>query len=373
MLYNVLCVVLCGVVWGADVFTPTHQWQQIKPGQSIPRGLHVRINLETGYKEAKLLSDDDKSESSNSVVNVPPSDDVSGVDYNGELKQAIHDIKKKNKEAKLRTSEEIRATFEEMQMSVKSDAEAMKRLISRYMQKPEVSILSDLEYYVHQIDNANDFVRMGGFTHVVIPALNSSDAAVVCEGALLLGSSLQSNPGVQLAAVESGLLHKLLLLLSRDSSGFLVRKRSLYALSCLLRRSQPAQTAFIQHGGLHVLQNLYKHTDENAKKLQVKVATLVQDLMIEDDSGEVWNNTALQSLCPHIPPLLTHNTDHDVVEKVLAAMLTMSTLCKHEFIKHEALINNIADVYAGLAKPNRDQYFISIRNTAINLLISIKD
>ena len=31
----------------------------IVTGQAIPRGLHVRMNLQTGVKEAKLLDPDD--------------------------------------------------------------------------------------------------------------------------------------------------------------------------------------------------------------------------------------------------------------------------------------------------------------------------
>ena len=53
---------LCGVcvVDEPDVFQPTSEWQVVQEGQSIPRGLHVRINLETGVKEAKLMEDSDK-------------------------------------------------------------------------------------------------------------------------------------------------------------------------------------------------------------------------------------------------------------------------------------------------------------------------
>jgi len=36
-------------------------------GQIIPRGLHVRLNLETGEREAKLLSDDAGSRSRESA------------------------------------------------------------------------------------------------------------------------------------------------------------------------------------------------------------------------------------------------------------------------------------------------------------------
>ena len=33
----------------------------LQTGQSIPRGLHVRLNLQTGEREAKLLEDDDSN------------------------------------------------------------------------------------------------------------------------------------------------------------------------------------------------------------------------------------------------------------------------------------------------------------------------
>jgi len=38
-------------------FIPSNDWKEIQPNQAIPGGLHVRINLETGKKEAKLLQD----------------------------------------------------------------------------------------------------------------------------------------------------------------------------------------------------------------------------------------------------------------------------------------------------------------------------
>lgn len=36
-------------------FIPTHEWQDILPNQAIPPGLYIRVNLQTGKKEAKLL------------------------------------------------------------------------------------------------------------------------------------------------------------------------------------------------------------------------------------------------------------------------------------------------------------------------------
>ena len=44
-----------------EIFVPSKVWQKVKPGQPLPSGLHYRINLATGKKEAKLLDDEDRS------------------------------------------------------------------------------------------------------------------------------------------------------------------------------------------------------------------------------------------------------------------------------------------------------------------------
>ena len=42
-----------------QVFVAQEDWQEIREGQKVPGGLHYRMNLETGKKEAKLLSLED--------------------------------------------------------------------------------------------------------------------------------------------------------------------------------------------------------------------------------------------------------------------------------------------------------------------------
>ncbi|KAL3668202.1 hypothetical protein V7S43_007063 [Phytophthora oleae] len=51
-------------------FVATNEWQELLPGQGVPRGLHVRLNLETGKREAKLVdpNEPDSEESMRSVV-----------------------------------------------------------------------------------------------------------------------------------------------------------------------------------------------------------------------------------------------------------------------------------------------------------------
>ncbi|KAI9919384.1 hypothetical protein PsorP6_017369 [Peronosclerospora sorghi] len=51
-------------------FIATKDWQELLPGQGVPPGLHVRLNLETGKHEAKLadLNEDLGDESMRSVI-----------------------------------------------------------------------------------------------------------------------------------------------------------------------------------------------------------------------------------------------------------------------------------------------------------------
>lgn len=50
-----------------DIFEPTHEWKTVKEGQTIPAGLHVRMNMETGKKEAKLISEDITTKNSEEI------------------------------------------------------------------------------------------------------------------------------------------------------------------------------------------------------------------------------------------------------------------------------------------------------------------
>ncbi|QLL34043.1 hypothetical protein HG536_0F03680 [Torulaspora globosa] len=57
------------------VFEASSLWQEIKPGQHLPGGLDVRMNLETGVREAKLC-DDEHNAIPNIPVAIPESDSI---------------------------------------------------------------------------------------------------------------------------------------------------------------------------------------------------------------------------------------------------------------------------------------------------------
>uniref|UniRef100_K3WKB0 Nucleotide exchange factor Fes1 domain-containing protein n=1 Tax=Globisporangium ultimum (strain ATCC 200006 / CBS 805.95 / DAOM BR144) TaxID=431595 RepID=K3WKB0_GLOUD len=72
-------------------FVATDEWKEILPGQGIPRGLHVRMNLETGKKEAKLMdpTDVEVDESMRSVVVEQDATVTIATDVSGEIDTVV--------------------------------------------------------------------------------------------------------------------------------------------------------------------------------------------------------------------------------------------------------------------------------------------
>ncbi|XP_042143219.1 nucleotide exchange factor SIL1 isoform X5 [Ixodes scapularis] len=271
-------------------FKATREWQEVQPGEVLPRGVHVRLDLETGRREAKRLDDEEPGES-----------------------QKRTDV-----------SKEGRLLLEE----AKDDSS------------------KSLPY-----DTAVDFIRMDGLL-VIVPDLNSTSETLRELVAFTLGSALQGNPQVQSSVLEFGLLPQLLRLVAMDPSSR-VRSRCLFALSCLVRHLPAAQEALMHHGGLTVLAGLFAMGSSSSAKLQLKAVTLIHDLLVEqrlrqgDDHAQVnklQEGIQLYGFCSLVPELL-QSPDVDAQEKVVQAMLSLAEICHKEFQVHLPRLHSLLNAY----------------------------
>uniref|UniRef100_A0A915KT03 Nucleotide exchange factor SIL1 n=1 Tax=Romanomermis culicivorax TaxID=13658 RepID=A0A915KT03_ROMCU len=349
----------------SGIFKATNEWQEILPGMQVPSGLHYRINLETGKKEAKLLSDKDEGEEVRDILkdHEEPRFKVEREHLlANEIKNALKDLEQKNVDAKpdeeqasrktqFRSYEELKREFKEMNLEIKTDLEILKSLLDEFKSPGtkidrRLQILEDFEYHVHQYDNAINFVNsdLKGLD-VVKEALNDSDESIRSFGALILGSAAQNNPKVKVAIYENGLLHIILNLLANDQR-ISVSNKLLYALSALLTHFPFAQKKMIELGGLDILINRLSQTSD--LKQSLKIVILLTNLLEEkryidsampsSESSERILNKKRQYdeirlveilrlryqsiLCPAIvSKFLSENTaninDFDVAEKVL--------------------------------------------------------
>uniref|UniRef100_A0A8C5UFP4 Nucleotide exchange factor SIL1 n=1 Tax=Malurus cyaneus samueli TaxID=2593467 RepID=A0A8C5UFP4_9PASS len=325
-----------------EVFYPTDQWQTLRPGQAVPAGSHVRLNLQTGEREAKLGKVDVNANSFTSQ----------------ELKKALAKMKESEKareeevRKKFRPIEQLKEEFEKLNMKMETDYEIMVKLISKFNSSAstldeKVAALYDLEYYVHQVDNAKDFLSLGGL-RLVIEGLNSSEATLKEHAAFVLGAALSSNPKVQIEAIEGGALQKLLVILATEQP-LAVRKKALFALSSMLRHFPYAQQQFLKLGGLQVLRSLFRQ--KGMEPLHVRVITLLYDLIMEKDSqhGEQMEEKRQQyqqvRLVPAVleqdwcavGPRLLALPEHDSREKVLKLVAALMAVCRERYRGDPAL------------------------------------
>ncbi|XP_078485518.1 nucleotide exchange factor SIL1-like isoform X1 [Ciona intestinalis] len=276
-------------------FVPTHEWQEVKEGQAIPPGLHVKMDMSGGGRWAKLM-DEGGGGKNMQVMAVgqeggkkeeSPQMDGHSV---AELKQALKKIKaettldgkEEDVKTKFKSMDEIKEVLGQYEMRQESDVDVMKRLLGVLRTSEEESAiilaLQDLEYYVHQIDNANDLVTIGGFP-VVISLFNHTRAEVREEAIHLVGSAAQSNPPVQIKIIELGVLPKLLRVLADEGESPAVRKKSLFAISSIVRHFPLAQQKLGEFGGLQVLMGLFQQ--EKTMSYRMKAIRLVNDLIVE--------------------------------------------------------------------------------------------
>ncbi len=212
------------------VFIPTEDWKVIKKGQHIPPGLHVRMNLETGLKEAKLLDKNDSGELQKSSDQ--DDDDGGGGPYGKsdrlgainkrtkvfsieEVADMLKDINDDggsvNPESLPRiasslvspedtrtgsnSKERTHLNRKKLPVSLHPDVEVMLQLTTTLANKSSsVSELSEaleeLEYYVHRMDNAKDLNAIGGLV-LVVRLLNHTHPDVRSWSAHVLGSATQ--------------------------------------------------------------------------------------------------------------------------------------------------------------------------------------
>ncbi|KAM9064742.1 nucleotide exchange factor SIL1 isoform 3-T4 [Sarcophilus harrisii] len=366
------------------VFYPTNQWQTLQPDQAVPAGSHVRLNLQTGEREVKL-SDEEKYQN-----NLKEQKKGQRLDLNThgfttqDLKSALEKFKEgagAEKEDKARQEEvrqrfrpieDLKKDFEALNVVIESDLQIMVRLINQFNSssttlEEKIMALYDLEYYVHQMDNARDLLSFGGL-QVVINGLNSTEDLVKEYSAFVLGAAFSSNPKVQVEAIEGGALQKLLVILATDHP-LAVKKKVLFALSSLLRHFPYAQQQFLKLGGLHVLRSLVH--EKGMEVLAVRVVTLLYDLVTEkmlvetaeQDQGppeekvqqyrqvELLPGLQEQGWCGIVAGLLGL-PEHDMREKVLRTLGALLAPCRERYRRDtllSSMLRGLRDEYQELA------------------------
>ncbi|CAF3519400.1 unnamed protein product [Adineta steineri] len=387
-------------VQNKEQFIPTNEWQNVKEGQAVPPGLHVRLNLETGAREAKLLDNDNKEQSTSNDM-IPISTDVdeqeriskenlerafANLDFTKD--DVITDQKHEDEvKAKFRGYDELKKDFESMNMKVQTDQEILTDLMNKLRttdnNEDRKTILTDLEYYLHQYDNAIFFADNNGL-ELLMQLLNTTNTNndVRHFTSLALGAAFQGNPKVQSKGFNLNFVPYLLRLLNIETDNN-IKFRLLFTLSTLLRNYPQAQMSFVEHGGIETIVKIFDETKSHYK-LQMRTIELMGDLIAEkdnemNDKRQAYENIHIRaqlikhnwcaSISHHFSSTDFENFDH--IEKIILAMIPLTDACRTNFVSLLPTLDKLNDVYQK-KNLNEDSTFTDLITNIQHLQTNLK-
>ena len=292
---------ICHTNHASECYPKTFQaqpyFQKVHDDQELPPGLHVRMNLETGQKEAKLNDPNENDESVYDVAVIPsdPSPDAISESIL-EQKELPHGYAQAVLQAQ--SDGTIRpppdgddgSGFSYNQEKLNSASpETDPNILA-----PALDVLSDLAhdiYYGLQLSKDRSSIHK----LIFLLGLNNTNHQIKASAAVVFGAAIQNNPAALSAALShcyndelpTGPMEAVIMALIHEQVPNIL-SRFIYLLSALSQ--DPAQLIkFINTDGMDLLLDVYNvsgagHDDK--EKLRIKIATFVLDHFIEKPAPE---------------------------------------------------------------------------------------
>ncbi|KAK9368923.1 hypothetical protein V1509DRAFT_621906 [Lipomyces kononenkoae] len=294
------------------VFEATDSWREVLPDQVIPGGLHVRLNFETGQREAKLVSndDDDKDRAGIVVVSEGESADVtlntqdqavdmsaeSDTEQSGTWGQSPYSHKP-NPHISLSEHEEfgnnlafILSSFTlettgallssmDSGSAESSGLESVNSDIDGSQHELLIAALTNVEDFSHEIDFGIKIAAPEVMSVFLTLVNTHSSPQVRALSARIIGSALQNNePALQIATV-SQVVTNLLQSLKQEQDQT-VRYRIMFALASSIH-GKFGRTEFWKCKGGDILREYFFAASPDEDFLG-RVGTFVEDSFVND-------------------------------------------------------------------------------------------
>ena len=307
------------------IFAPTKSFQRIHDDQSIPPGLHVRMNLATGLKEARLNIPEEDGGGDSAVVVIDNSStdtqDSAGEDGQGEPMNV------QNPELML---SEVDDSPPEPRIPVTQplvDNQSLDQLIESISEPhlyrggaARLKDIADLTELAHDIEwglAISQNKKLSNCLWAIITAKNTTPdprmhiTELRSAATLLLGTAVQNNPQAlksllenfsiefpsnddqpatvisrQLEAISSGRASD-----SIDEADMIYASRLVFLVSQIANSDRDQLEHFTQHEGLEILNRLFQRSfTARSTKLSTKIANFVIDhaaaiLQLGGDNG----------------------------------------------------------------------------------------
>ncbi|KAI8929116.1 hypothetical protein BC831DRAFT_547801 [Entophlyctis helioformis] len=255
------------------VFVPTNEFQRVRKGQVVPKGLHIRLDWQTGQREAKLVDadgDGDKPATSSDavVVRLPDTSDPQ-TDEPQDEPQA-------DEPAQLTSIAQESAGLPHQQ------AASLAQILDGMAHANTTSLASTLAFLqdvVDHVDYGADLLKSEAAVTVMVRLMSDpSDTgsnSLSLQAAHVLGTALSNNRVAQERAAQYGLVAKLWRLVEQQAHH---RHRYLFTFGALVRSNPTAIREFVLAAdGLDRMASLY--TLELDSRVRRRLLALFGDLL----------------------------------------------------------------------------------------------
>lgn len=351
----------------------------------------MRINLQTGLKEAKLLDESERGTALQSQQEGQAADENEplSLDYKPDIiEESLRRVKEKKK-----SYAELRKAYKEFQKNFRTDGELIVQLIDQYRNfsktpleselRSKLDSLENLEYLLHQIDNALMFIDNGGLDDVLLPiVVNDTNTALRISAMRVLGSLASNNPKAQIKVFEKNFgSHLAQILTSSGNAGEI--SAALHAFGALLRKFPLAQQRILSTSGTQALIKVLQSPEVELRS-KSKVVTLISDLVQEKrfvleaskdapDAASTMAQYVLlefqpwlqsQGYCPAVDNVLAKDYLHlleqpEIVEQFATALETTEDLCSASWSQSSGLRHALLTIRNRYAN-SQDEYRLEV-------------
>ncbi|KAJ1921263.1 nucleotide exchange factor sil1 [Mycoemilia scoparia] len=233
-----------------DVFQATNEFRLVKEGQHIPPGLHVKIDMQTGQRWAKLVDTNEQGNYHNELV--IKDDDI--IEHN-EAREAPKLTQPEKEE--IYVPSDYRIAVEELNSFIKevADGDVSKSDVSEKLSEK----LEEFEDWVHDIKAGYTVSQNREFLgHLLdLSTLTKSwpkESSVLA--ARIIGSAFQNNPYVHDSDVDASIIPRFLEQLESESDQRLA-SAYIYAISSLVRANTALHKEFQELQGISLLRSIF--------------------------------------------------------------------------------------------------------------------
>lgn len=258
-----------------QIFVPTEEWKTIKPGQEIPPGLHVRMNMETLQKEAKLMSEDERESE----------ETPKEIGFNGGESEHFEGHKVENQVPAVYETSDV-STFNGAVNAVLRFGDRITSSSSGKLNEKDINDAAEtLVDLSHDLEHG---VRLTQDPKIFISILDIADSVGLDLKEKLLrimGSSLRNNPeaiGNVLKLQNPQFINRLFDYLEDNTAEEVVKKRVIGIIHALsLNNSFKLEYLSLQRGrGIDRLVSVFPELEHSS---QVRVMNILEDLGLVAD------------------------------------------------------------------------------------------